>query len=149
MAKHAKHQNHSKTRERILARLATSNASTGEIATDLGLDPTLASYLCKDLERRGAIAATEKKRGAPWALARKLKDLQSYTATAAAATRARQPRVDGITLALDKLSLRLAAQPVAHLETKVQVLERLGKLVDPTIAKILGDISADLQRVAA
>jgi DNA-binding transcriptional ArsR family regulator len=144
----------SPVRDKILALLKSGPRSVIDLAKATDASDALVSYHLKTLEQRRLVGRSDPKdRRSKWQLSgRGMTSVAATTANPAPAQRARgrkcaQPPVDGLAAALQRLR-PLDRAPISDLDTKVQVLDRLGRVVDPTIAAVLTAISKDLRAAA-
>lgn len=142
-----------KARDAILAALKGGPLGQAQIAKKTGESAAVVSYQLGKLSAEKLAARVDpKNRKSAWQLTDAgAKPAASATPTAAAPRAGgagRRARGGSLAAALDRLE-RFEREPIADVDTKVQVLDRLSRVVDPAIAAVLTSISKDLRSAAA
>lgn len=141
-----------KARDAILAALKGGPRRQKDVAKETGIDAGMVSYHLGKLAKDKLAERSEDGLNSPWQLTTAGAKAPASTPPTAAAPRAggagRRARGGSLAAALDRLE-RFEREPIADVDTKVQVLDRLSRVVDPAIAAVLTSISKDLRSAAA
>lgn len=146
-----------KARDAILAALKDGPLGQSQIASKTGESAAVVSYQIGKLSAEKLVSRVDpKNRKSAWQLTAGCAKAPASGASTAAAPRTgvrgqSQPRAkDGsLAAALERLERRRERAAIENVDTKVQVLSRLRKVVEAPIAAVLDAISKDLRSAAA
>lgn len=128
----------------VLGLLRQSPWGAADLAKATGLKPAALKSLLKKLRDDKLVRLEGKARSARWHIAGDGKPGAIAAVDQVRKAAKKSPPPNTITEALEQLEQRMQPRVIERLEVKLEVLDRLGRLFDPTIAAVLGEIRADL-----